>query len=585
MKKLLSTLVTLVLFSASLLAQSPQGFNYQMVVRNGSGQLLTNRTVAIQLEIRQGSETGTAVYQYANSVTTNANGLATLVVGAGSTEYASIPWSDGPFYLAVSVDLGDGSGYSLSSVQQILSVPYAQYAEMANSLSATFTYNEKDPLFTRWGYLYDSLVNAPTRLSQFVNDLNFINADSLSIAFNGDTLVVNGDNVVVLPDIRAAYVEWDSIRNRPTGVSAFINDAGYLTTENQTLANVLDKGNDAGGRRITGLGAPSAAGDAANKGYVDARETYLNSRIDTLVQRVDSLSGMLAATDSLLARQADSLNRRIDSLARRVFQLEHPHIDGSLHGIFSISASKQIQFSQGNLQYRPRINSWRFAPHQYDYAGADNQYVTQLATCNVWIDLFGYGTSGWDRGAARFLPYETNTNNNEYNASNSGDDLTGDYANADWGYRNPIINGGNQSGIWRTLTNTEWTYLLQQRPNAAQLQGLATVVNMHGLVLLPDNWVCPTGISFNSTATNYSSNTYDATVWQIMEEAGAVFLPAAGYRMGSTFTSGGNEGYYWSTTHFDRYSSHAVLFNTTGGSGMSHTACSQACSVRLIHEY
>ena len=165
--------------------------------------------------------------------------------------------------------------------------------------------------------------------------------------------------------------------------------------------------------------------------------------------------------------------------------------------------------------------------------------------CNTWVDLFGYGTSGWDGGAGRFMPYETTTNNSEYTEGADGNDLIDFYANADWGYYNPIINGGNQMAMWRTLTYSEWTYLLTQRPNAAQLKGMATVESTPGFVLLPDDWTCPDGITFVNTNTDYTTNVYNATSWATMEAAGAVFLPAAGERTGSSTSNIGIIGNYW----------------------------------------
>lgn len=64
--------------------------------------------------------------------------------------------------------------------------------------------------------------------------------------------------------------------------------------------------------------------------------------------------------------------------------------EGALKGEFSVSATKKVHFSQGNLQYQASTKTWRFAEHQYDYIGSANSQISSSYT--GWIDLFGYGT-------------------------------------------------------------------------------------------------------------------------------------------------------------------------------------------------
>ena len=130
---------------------------------------------------------------------------------------------------------------------------------------------------------------------------------------------------------------------------------------------------------------------------------------------------------------------------------------------FSVSANKQVVFSPGNLQYQASTDTWRFANHQYDYVGELNEEISP--TNENWIDLFGWGTGN----------NPTNTSENE-----------ADYATfVDWG-TNKI--GKYKANTWRTLTIDEWEYLLFKRISAAALWGIATVNNIHGLILLPDTW-------------------------------------------------------------------------------------------------
>lgn len=155
--------------------------------------------------------------------------------------------------------------------------------------------------------------------------------------------------------------------------------------------------------------------------------------------------------------------------------------NGALNGVFSVSKNRKVRFSQGNLQYRIADGVWQFAEHQYDTLGGN--------IANPVIDQFGFGTSGWsESGANAYLPTDTSTNEDDYYGQKAGmrfEYATGYMSHRDWGVHNPIVNGGNQPGLWRTLTYHEWQYLTSNRwtPYA-----VAIVNNVWGIVLLPDGW-------------------------------------------------------------------------------------------------
>lgn len=237
-----------------------------------------------------------------------------------------------------------------------------------------------------------------------------------------------------------------------------------------------------------------------------------------------------------------------------------PSVDGMLPGAFSVSATLQVRFSQGNLQYQASTNTWRFAEHQYDYvggqrrnysagnvSGSNNQNIS--STYSGWIDLFGWGTSGWNSGAVCYQPWSFSEKTSDYLSANG---LTGAYAEADWAWHNAISNGGNTVHQWRTLTVTEWNYLLSIRNEATNKHGFGFINGVLGLIILPDNWTLPLGCSFESAAIaeygNWTNNSYTLAEWAQMEIAGAVFLPAAGRRLGRTMVSNYiNIGDYWSS--------------------------------------
>jgi uncharacterized protein (TIGR02145 family) len=118
------------------LAQSPQKFAYQSVIRNAGNQLVANQNVGIKISILQGNATGSAVYAETHSPLTNANGLATLEIGGGavlSGNFATINWANGPFFVKTEIDLNGGSNYTITNTSQLLSVPYALYANTTSS--------------------------------------------------------------------------------------------------------------------------------------------------------------------------------------------------------------------------------------------------------------------------------------------------------------------------------------------------------------------------------------------------------------------------------------------------------------------
>ena len=273
-------------------------------------------------------------------------------------------------------------------------------------------------------------------------------------------------------------------------------------------------------------------------------------------------------------------------------------------GVFTVAEGKTVAFASGNLQYNAVQGShlradgtkargtWRFAEHQYDYIGEANKNISE--TYDGWIDLFGWGTSGYDNTANdecafRFQPWSSATSyipsvpkdsmlncetveitgeceweytsyyDGSYNdygygpSTNMPDkDLTGTSAYYDWGVYNAISNAGNEAGLWRTLTIDEWIYLLNTRTNAQYLWSQATVNGVYGMIILPDNYKKPASITWTPKAGDWTTNTYTVDEWQLLEDLGSVFLPASGYRRGSDVYYVQYDGGYWSATYYYR---------------------------------
>ena len=239
---------------------------------------------------------------------------------------------------------------------------------------------------------------------------------------------------------------------------------------------------------------------------------------------------------------------------------------GAINGKFTINADgDQVYFSQGNLQYQASTNIWKFAENQYDYIGSTNSNIS--STYSGWIDLFGWGTSGWNNGNTYYHPWDSNNSSGSTYGPPGQYNLTGSYANADWGVYNPISNGGNQTNQWRTLTQPEWNYVFNTRSTTSGIRyAKANVNNVNGVILLPDDWSTNTYSlsNTNSSGASFSSNTITASQWSTLEQAGAVFLPAAGGRDGTSVSNVGSYGYYWSASFSYSYGAYNVYFNDSG---------------------
>ena len=229
---------------------------------------------------------------------------------------------------------------------------------------------------------------------------------------------------------------------------------------------------------------------------------------------------------------------------------------GAIDGLFSVSSTKQVYFSQGNLQWS-FTNGWRFALNQYDYIGGNANNTFPATKDGNYMDLFCWGATGLNG-------VYPNTNHDYYE---SDADLSG---NNDWGACT-ITNGTTG---YRTLTNTEWQYLFDNHT-----YGLHVVHGNTGIIILPDGMSSATG--FISGWSSWSSVSPEN--WAAMEAAGAVFLPAAGLRDNSTLNSVGDIGIYWtSVSNEDRA---YYLFFTYGAVTLSNDGSKgTGMSVRLVKD-
>ena len=249
---------------------------------------------------------------------------------------------------------------------------------------------------------------------------------------------------------------------------------------------------------------------------------------------------------------------------------------------FSVSETKQVYFAPGNLQYRASSATYRFAPHQYNYIGAENINIS--STYSGWIDLFGWGTG--------YNPTFASLDNHDYTSF------------TDWGVNS--IRYGNtvySAHTWRTLTVDEMEYMMQRIKSGTTmfLFGMAKVNGVLGLVLLPDDWTFSSELVFIAgtfVAGTYivmkevlETNNYTLSQWQQMEAKGAVFLPAAGDRLNGEVKYVSTKGIYWTSTPGAVSSvnllAKQLMFSSSATEIHIYLANSErdeGCSVRLVQD-
>jgi uncharacterized protein YjdB len=277
---------------------------------------------------------------------------------------------------------------------------------------------------------------------------------------------------------------------------------------------------------------------------------------------------------------------------------------GALAGVFSVSDTKKVRFSQGNLRatYDGTNWTWAFAANQYDYIGnaEGNTKVTNSAPfvagytgSSTTVDLFCWvgASSPW-----------TDVNQYGISSSNNSDDYGNSISDAlkgDWG-KLAISNGGNTANSgWRTLSKDEWTYLFSTRTTGGTVFGTASAryahatintdgTSVNGMILFPDGVdIAASEVTTAGTVNGVSSwgTKCTSAQWTALAAKGCVFLPAAGRRYGSSslVSNAGAYGYYWSSSTTDPYDADRCYFDSSF-LGVNDYSRKTGFSVRLVSD-
>lgn len=236
----------------------------------------------------------------------------------------------------------------------------------------------------------------------------------------------------------------------------------------------------------------------------------------------------------------------------------------ALPGLFSVSTSKKVRFSSGNLvatvDASGNPTAWKFAENQYDCLQTGGANL-KIGTTAGDVDLFGWSTQ---------------TDNWGLKISNIDDDFTGNFK--DWGIAYCNYKKIADNTTWRTMTsgnNSEWDYLLNRRAQATNLR--KTNVKICGiekcLILAPDNW----DFTSNPLQQEYSSNT--TPTWEQAQAAGLVCLPWSQYR-NNTALYNTDYAYYWASNSTANNNGYVMDFAYS----INITTCYRhyGCLVRLV---
>ncbi|MBR3491586.1 MAG: hypothetical protein IKH44_04730, partial [Bacteroidales bacterium] len=427
----------------------------------------------------------------------------------------------------------------------------------------------------------DAITFGSTGLGSLMNPyvLGFMPIVTISVTANpeeGGTLSGMGFyalgstcTLVATPNVGYSFMYWTEDGNE---VSTDANYSFIVTTDRNLVAHFTLP------LTITAISNPVEGGMVAGMGEYD-----YNTSCTLTATANEGFTFSNWTKDGTVVSAAATFSFIVTESSTYVANFTDANGTGVLNGVFSIGENSHYNFSQGNLQYQASTNTWRFATNQWDCMGNDNTNISQ--TYSGWVDLFGWGTSGYNHGAVCYQPWSISNSYSDYYAYGVATyNLYDQTGQADWGY-NAIANGGNtENGGWRTLTQSEWNYVFNTRNTESGIRyAKAQVNNVNGIILLPDDWSANTFTLNNTNTSNasFSSNNISASQWATLENAGAVFLPAAGYRDGTSVYHAGFYGNYWSASYSGFYGARYMRF---GGSlnPDDSTDRNNGFSVRLV---
>jgi hypothetical protein len=246
MKKLICIILYVVLIVNISWSQAPEKLNYQAVIRNSSNELVANQDVGIKVSILDAISSTNALFSEEHSETTNAYGVVNLEIGNVSGDLSSVDWDSGDKFLKIEVDENGGTNYTEMGVVQLLSVPYALFANSANNLGDENIYTPvTDTLFV----VKDNDGNVvfavfPDGAAVYVNEASKGKVGGFAVSGRTSVKGIEEEYLRVTPDSTRVYVNEDTLAKGKVGgfavsgrtsVKGIVNDYLYVTGDSTRI--------------------------------------------------------------------------------------------------------------------------------------------------------------------------------------------------------------------------------------------------------------------------------------------------------------------------------------------------------------
>jgi len=423
--KQIITICAVLLMTASVLlpqqvnAQSPEKMSYQAVIRDGSNTLLVSTAVGMQISILQGGATGTAVYVETQTPTTNANGLVSVEIGAGtvqSGDFTTIDWANGTYFIKTETDPTGGTTYTITGTSQLLSVPYALHAKTAQNITGTVNYTETDPIFgasTANGITAADITNWNNHTVDTDTQLDSTGVAGLGFVAGAHTIDtdthIDSTGVVGLGFVAGAHTIDTDTHIDSTGVVGlgFVAGAHTVVTAG-TNTTVTGAGTTASPYVVNASGVTTySVGDFAQGGivfWVDetgqhglvcAKEDqstgvrwYAGANTSTMAKGDGPYSGELN-TAIIIANQG---NGDGSTYAARICNELQITEGGKTYGNWYLPSIEELRLMNQN---KATINTTAAANSGSNFAIATYWSSTELSINNAWYYYFLDGTSRW----------------------------------------------------------------------------------------------------------------------------------------------------------------------------------------------
>ena len=466
---------------------------------------------------------------------------------------------------------------------------------------ATVTFEAGDIIYVgNNGHYCGYLQHNGTYFTGYINETNLSTSDYLHFYFMGNKGELSEPSIVSITDQTSKYPVISYGRSTSlynSGTSSYTAKLqNYCAIAKFTISGVdTDKA-----ITITGM-KNTVSVDFSKNGTGDVVNPYTYSKSGSGEIRLHAESNterwaILLPQDKVTTAKAHALGYigtnaftvlEVSANGYYYDEVDVNLVEGSVEGAFAINKyGDQVFFAPGNLRATTSNNgstwTWSFAEHQYEYIGnaTSNTAIngSMTVSTNGTVDLFGW--NGNSSSNDNYGIYNNKTSSNYGNVASEA-------LKHDWGH-NPITNGGNTADKWRTLTQKEWMYVFNQRgPTSGVRYAKATVNGVSGAIILPDDWneSYYNLMSTNTPSAAFTSNTINLSDWDTkLEENGAVFLPAACRRNGTTVTNV-DRGSYWSSTSTSTAgTAYSVYFNSSNVGTVYGDRRNYGLSVRLVRD-